>query len=224
MVKYMKNLIKFHFFYLFSKQTIIFIIIALLLSSISFAGNLTSSKFLTINEEINIYFETSLAISKIILSFLIISLYTLSMMKDNDFYIYYLTQVRKRDYIISKLFLLFIISNFLFIKIFSIFLLIGFIGNSNFYFQNDFIVDFFYVLLISMINGLYGMLLMQIFQNIFVVFIPFIFVIISENLENSYILSLIIPVNYYGIGYLILMSILLQYINYKYYCFRDLNY
>lgn len=223
MVSYMKNLIKFHFFYLFNKQTIIILIIALLLCSISFYGNIVSSKFLLVEEEINIYFSTSVAISKIIISFIVIFLYTTSMTKDNDFYIYYLTNTNRKNYILTKLLTLHIINFVIFSTIFLLFLLIGFIANKYFYFQITFIENFINIYLISIINGLYGMLLMQTFNNIFVIYIPFLFVIISENINES-IFSLIIPSDYFGVIYLIWLSIILHCINYQLYINRDLNY
>lgn len=219
----MKNLIKFHFFYLFNKQTIIILIIALLLCSISFYGNIVSSKFLLVEEEINIYFSTSVAISKIIISFIVIFLYTTSMTKDNDFYIYYLTNTNRKNYILTKLLTLHIINFVIFSTIFLLFLLIGFIANKYFYFQITFIENFINIYLISIINGLYGMLLMQTFNNIFVIYIPFLFVIISENINES-IFSLIIPSDYFGVIYLIWLSIILHCINYQLYINRDLNY
>lgn len=219
----MKKLIKLHFFYLINKKTLIILIISLLLCSLSFFSNIANSKFLTPEAEIDIYYRTSLAISKIIIAFIIITLYTFSMIKDNDFYINYLIGITRKKYLISKLLLLLLISIGIAFIIFSFFLLVGFLGNKYFYFQFSFMIGFLEILLISIINGLYGMLLMQIFKNIFVIFIPFLFVILSEDISNSF-LSLLIPTNYFGIGYLLWLIIILNLFNLQYYCYRDLNF
>lgn len=223
----MKALIKFHFYYLFNKQTLGLLIASILLSTFSFYANITSSPYLTISEEINIYFQTSLAITKIILAFLMIIIYTLAMYKDHDFYIYYLIPIKRSKYIGCKLLLLFFMSMIIFMILFGIYLLVGFIFNKYFYYQDIFIEAFFTVLLISLNNGLYGMLLMQLINNIFVIFIPFGFVMISSNLNFEgfeKVLAFIIPSEYYGIGYLLWLFIILNVINLSFYCHRDLNY
>ena len=225
----MMNLIKCHFAYLLNKVTL-FILpsvnIIMIISLITNIGDEYSDNF-------NSYYFSSIVMVKICFCFISIFLFSISIYKQNDYYAYYIltSNVSRIKYITSKIILITgtVLINFVFL--FIIFLLIGFLLQDYFYFQIIFLYGFIETCLIVFIYGLYGMLLMQITQNLFTIIFPYIFMILTSDLGDSLIetlLMMIFPntrdVDIINLIHLIWLTCLLIVSNIIIFCKKDLHY
>lgn len=226
----MRNLCRCHFAYLLNRKSIFIFIIANAFVILYFITNVDDSPTLNFEN----YYQASLIMIKVSFSFITIYLMAVSIYKQNDYYVYYLltSNVTRMKYIVSKMFLIIVIIFLDFCFLFMAFLSIGFIFNQTFYFNPLFIWGFIGTCFIVIIYGLYAMVLMQIFQNMFIISIPFMLLIITNDMELdsnfSRILSVFFPVlidfKYFQLFNLIWLFIILVYFNIKVYCYKDLNY
>lgn len=232
----MKSLFKCHLYYLMNKKTLIIIFISLFIGSLCFFSNIYTNKFITSNEEIEQYYETSVIMVKLILCFLAIFIFANSMQAYNDFYVYFIipNNISRRKYIITKTLLMIFIVFLITFLLLLLYLFIGFIANKNFYLQSRFIFSFLILFLIASIYGLYTMILMQIFQNLYFVILSFLVVIFVNNLESDNLIAKTIlfifpnisnyPNSLISLIHLVYLNVLLVIINVFIYNNRDLNY
>lgn len=226
----MRNLCECHFAYLLNRKSIFIFIIANVFVILYYIANVDD--FPTLNFEN--YYQTSLIMIKVSFSFITIYLMAVSIYKQNDYYVYYLltSNVNRKNYIASKLVLIMFIILVDFCLLFITFLGVGFIFNKGFYFNQLFIWGFIGTYLIVVIYGLYAMILMQFFQNIFIIAIPFMLLIITNDMDLdsdfSRIINVFLPVmtsfSFYKCFNLVWLFSMLFYFNIKVYCYKDLNY
>ena len=223
------KLLKCHISYLFTKNTTIILLLTTILFGVAFFGNASFNDGLR-SEVINEYFLNSQFIVRILLSFIAIFIMANSIYFKNDFYAYFiLTNIKRSKYIITKIITNIIVVVLLNSLVFVIFLLIGFIKIKGFYLEESFIKSFVILTLISLIFGFYALILMQIFNNQFIIIIVFGILIISNNLESEDLISEVLLLffphdNTYGMIQLLWLSLALMLFNLEYYLKKDLNY
>ena len=225
----MRNLFKCHFAYLLNKPTIYILCLANCFIIMNFVSNIDNE-----TRTIWSYYYSSLVIVKICFVFITIYIMSLSINRRNDYYAYYILtcNISRNKYIISKILLIIYIVFTNMILMFILFLLIGFLFQKNFYFNKVYFWGLLEVFFIVIIYGLYGMLLMQLFQNQLTVIIPIVLLIVTNDLRANDIFKAIIlfmfPNNReYETIYLINLMWLfwtLFIINISFYHNKDLNY
>ncbi|HBP26121.1 MAG TPA: hypothetical protein DD618_04140 [Acholeplasmatales bacterium] len=184
----MKNLISCHFNYLFNKTFLIAIATVLILSVI---GDILSVQLLAdiygYREGNSLYFFNSFMILRIVSGFLAIFLMGNSFHPKIDQYSCLLltSGVSRFRYFTSKVLTLGI-GGFLFVLgEYVIYLAVGWVGYRGFVFRSDDLVSFAHLFLLLLFYGYFGMLLVQAFQNLYTIIIPFsimnIGMLISEN-------------------------------------------
>lgn len=226
----MRNLFKCHFAYLLNRKSILIFIIVNAFVILYFYSN----KDCQPTSNFENYYQTAIIMIKVSFSFITIYLLAISIYKQNDYYIFYLltSNISRSQYIISKLLLILFIVFIDFCLLLIAFLYIGFLFNPGFYFKAMFLWGFLATYFIVIIYGLYAMLLMQLFQNFFVIVIPFMLLIMTNDidLENTLanLIVIIFPVlrsfNFYHCLNLLWLIFMLVYLNIKIYCYKDLNY
>lgn len=235
----MKQLYKCHFNYLFSKTTIITVIIILLfiltgyLLSIDIFDNEIYNSF---NEVIN-YELTVQFITKFLVLILTVFTYSYHFLPKNDQYSILIisSNVSKTRYLTSKIIVLlgFIFFNVLILNVFFFFF--GAIFIKQFYFDWSYIIMFINIYLVCIAYGLYSILLVQLLKNVFSSIISFALMLIGEilleqsNKNIAHFFVLLFPnistgdiYFYYGYSHLFIIIIILFMCNIYIYNKRDL--
>lgn len=172
----MKNLISCHFNYLFNKT---FLIAIALVLAISVIGDVLSVHLLTdfygYREANSLYFFNSFMILRIISGFLFIFLMGNSFHPKVDQYscLFLTSGVSRFRYFTSKVITLEIGGACFILGEYVIYLTVGWIGYEGFVFRIADLEAFASLFLLLIFYGLIGMLLVQIFQNLYTIIIPF---------------------------------------------------
>ena len=218
------NLIKCHLAYLLSKSNIIIMIVISMILIIMYLSNSISSDYLTVKENVNNYYEASIAITKIIYcvmaNFMMANFYAFK----NDAYLALLivAGVKRQTYFLTKLISLFISLLVVIFILWIWWMLFGFIFIKGFVYEDRFIYAFLTIYFNSLIYSLYSCILVIITNNMFTFLIPSIASIFTSSLvQNSKgtltkVLLLVIPAStkdhiypFYGYGIEIVHIIIL---------------
>lgn len=232
------KILKLKFYYLINKNTIISFIVYLVLIIFPLIIDILSIDKTKPDLEIkNEYLINSFLYIKIFSVFFNVYMYSSIVNFKNDFLVYLLIplNVRKEKSILISILLNILIFLFLYIIIFIAFSYLGLFIN-NFYIDEDIIISFINIYFISLIFGLYSMILSQVFKESLSMVVMMAAFIASNNLmeyKDNVIIkicSLIIPFTdgsglyLFGFYYLIILFIFLCVVNVVIYHFRDLNF
>ena len=232
------KILKLKFYYLINKNTIISFIVYLVLIIFPLIIDILSIDKTRPDLEIkNEYIINSFLYIKIFSVFFNVYMYSSIVNFKNDFLVYLLIplNVRKEKSILISILLNNLIFLFLYIIIFIAFSYLGLFINS-FYIDEDIIISFINIYFISLIFGLYSMILSQVFKESLSMVVMMAAFIASNNLMEYKdkviikICSLIIPFTdgsglyLFGFYYLIILFIFLCVVNVVIYHFRDLNF
>lgn len=234
----MKNLLKCHFNYLISKTTIIINLISIL---ILLFGTISSIIMLDTNLNYNennyLYFSNIFLITKLIIIILTIFLFGFSFLSKSDQYIVLILAagVSRLKIIITKIFVLMIFILFICYLAYFQYFIVGYLGFENFIFEVSFLKSFFSLLLLAYYFGLFSLLFIQRFDNIYITIIPIALINLSEIInekENLFvkIINFFIPYYsdkysfYYGIIHILILIIILFIFNIYYYKSKDLKF
>lgn len=218
------KLVKCHMAYLFNKNTLIILSIAIIIFGIALRENAMINSG-TKSEIMNEYLSSCESLYRLLFTFISIFIFANSIYNPNDFYRYFiLTKISRVKYLLSKIITNILIISGLSIFIYVTYLLLGFIKIKGFYWQKEGLISLLSLTIIAIIYGLYAFFLMQLFNNQFISIITFGFVIISNNLPQDSILLLLFPNDgHFGFIALIWLIMLLCLINLKIYEIKDLN-
>jgi len=197
----MKNLIKCHLNYLISKTTIIVSLIAgLIIVIISISSVLMLDKNVKYSENNYLYFYNGFLITKIIIVIFSVFIFGYSFSSKSDQYIIILVAagITRTRIITTKILALSMVMFILCYFSYFQYLLIGLVFFKEFIFMMDYLIAYIALYMIAYFFGLVSMLLIQIFDNIYTIIIPFALMNLSEIL-NEYkgsiikVINLIIP-------------------------------
>lgn len=185
----MKNLIICHINYLVNKTTIIIFFLFFVITIINNIVGINSINKISYHECNYNYFLNSYFITKILGLFLTIFLFSYSFLTKQDQYSHLIisSSVSRGKYLVSKIIsICIILLIFLIVEMF-IYVIVGYLGYSNFLLFNDFCLSFLYLFMLMIYYGLITLLMTKILDNIFVVIIPFAIINIGMvmNQENN---------------------------------------
>lgn len=231
------RIIKLKFFYLINKTILIVFVLILFLIMLAFLlEGINSSENNSYQLALELYNQNSFMYLKIIMTFFTVYLFSYSISSKNDFLIYLLMPIGVSKF---KSFFSTIIVNVLivFLMFIILFLLYNYIGSSLikiYIFEMKYALAFLSIFFISLIYGLYSMILMQVLNNNFSIILVITLFILSnnyyENNEVSNIVLYLLPnvstsgEIYLSIIYFAFYSFVLSFLSYYLYNKRDLNY
>jgi len=236
MVNYMKELIKCHLNYLFSKRTIIVSLIVLFFILISNLVNIINIDLnLGYKENNYLYFYNSFLLTKIIIVIYAIFIFGYSFLEKSEQYVIIIiaSGVPRIKVIISKLvsliFVLFLINYYAYF-LYAVF---GYTFYKDFIFMRIYLYSYTSLLFLSLFYGLLSVLLIQYFKSIYLLLIPFGLYNFSEIINDEInwfikIINLIVPhfqkklTYFYGIIHIVILIIILLVFNINYYLQKDL--
>lgn len=233
----MKNLIKCHLNYLISKTTIIvtaIVLLIIMIGSLSSVFSLESN--LSYNDNNYIYFNNVFMISKIIIIIYSIFLFGYSNLTKTDQYnvILIASGISRIKIIVSKIISISIIVLIICYFAYFQYLLIGFINYREFLFNSNYLKSFIALYLLALFFGLFSLILIQKFDNIYTIIIPFAIMNLSEMSEEDLsivfkLIYFVIPYYtnklnfYYGSIHAIILIIILFVMNVYYYNLKDIK-
>lgn len=185
----MQKLLKYHYYYLINKPTLITICIVLGIISVDHLMLLQDTSKYALDEVVNAYLAASSSLTQILFVFLSIFIFSIYTLASNDYYVYLLYSVSRKKFIFSKIILYFIFLGLVITSLFCSFLINGIIYIKGFYFQNKFLVLYLQIYVLGLIYGLYGMIMMMAFNNIMTNFVLFSIFIFSNNLSHNTIIG-----------------------------------
>ena len=233
----MKNLIKCHLNYLISKTTIIVTIIVILIIMIgSLSSVLQLEVYLSYNDNNYIYFNNVFIISKVIIIIYSIFLFGYSFLTKTDQYsaILIASGISRIKIVISKIIaisiIIFAICYFTYLQ----YLVIGLINFREFLFVFNYLKSFIFLFLLACFFGLFSLQLIQKFDNIYTILIPFALMNLSEMVGEDVslvfkIIYFVVPYYsnklnfYYGSIHAIILVIILMILNVYYYNLKDIK-
>lgn len=185
-------MLRLHLRYLLSRFNIITIIVILLL----YLGGLIVSvlsvpKEMTIDVARSVYFYNLVSILKIIVILLIVFLFSLSALTNNDNYQLYILNKRKEriKYYFTKILALTIITIIIISFLFILFVLIGLMFSNWYKIELKHLRFFLYLFLISMMYGLFSYNLIKVLNSLIVILIPCLIIILEEAFMNEQIIK-----------------------------------
>lgn len=233
----MKNLIKCHLNYLISKTTIIvtaIVLLIIMIGSISSIFALESN--LGYNDNNYIYFNNVFIISKILIIIYSIFLFGYSNLTKTDQYAVVLiaSGISRIKIIVSKIIAICLIVLIVCYFAYFQYILIGFINFREFLFKSVYLNSFIVLYLLACFFGLFSLQLIQKFDNIYTIIIPFALMNLSEMSGDDVsivfkIIYFVIPYYtnklnfYYGSIHAIILIIILLVINIYYYNIKDIK-
>ncbi|HRT68753.1 MAG TPA: hypothetical protein P5173_00880 [Bacilli bacterium] len=226
----MINLIKCHYSYLVSKTTVLMISIVLIIHLFScFLIGYDCIDFSWQSQANQYYLESNLFFIKTTGIFIVVFLFSYSFITKQDNYctLIITSNISRSKYFITKiltisLFLL----GFLWIEVF-IFIAIGGLYYPHVILEPDFLFLFIQLYLLMIYYGLFALVLIQCFDNIYMSIIPFAFYTIAsifqDEKDNFFIFKIILPTisttesrgNYYQILFLMIILFFINGIIYQ---------
>lgn len=184
----MKKLVSLHLEYLFNKTNIFVFCICTLIFSIANTSNFIDVYTTTsCNNKSEIYLEGSLILFEIFSVILSCFIFSFNFLKEKDEYRYLCVKSddEKKIFLIKK-----IIASLLYLLLFSlvnlfILLLIGYIGILNFNIKDIYILQIFSIFLELLYYSFISLLLIKVFDNLFIVMVPIIGKFMSLYLIDS---------------------------------------
>lgn len=233
----MKNLLRCHLNYLISKTTIIvsaLVLFIIVLASISSSLALDNSTGYIDNNYI--YFYNTFFITKIILVIYAVFIFGYSFTSKSDQYviIFIASGISRSRIIITKLLALAIVVLGICYFAYFEYMLIGFILFKQFIFSIKYLLAYLALYLLLCYFGLMSVLLIQIFDNIYTIIIPFALMNFGEiiNEDNNLlvdIFNILIPnysnklVFHFGGFHAIILCLILLVINIYIYQIKDIK-
>lgn len=233
----MKSLVKCHLNYLISKTTIIVTAIVMIIILIGcLSAVLTIDESISYKENNYLYFNNVFMITKFIIIVFSIFLFGYSFTSKSDQYVVILISagLKRKIIIITKIIaisiVIFIISYIAYFQ----YVVVGFIIYKQFIFSSDYLYAYLAIFILSVFFGLFSLLLIQKFDNIYTIIIPFSLMNLSEiiNEDNSNIVKIInfLILNfsyklefYYSSIHAIILIIIMLVINIYYYDIKDIK-
>lgn len=231
----MKYLVKCHLNYLISKTTIIvafIVLLIILISSLSSVFTLDSKvRFIENNY---LYFYDVFMISKIIIVLFAIFLFGYSNLSKSDQYVVILivSGISRKKIVITKIIAICIVILIVVYIAFIQYVLVGFINFKYFVFNPTYLFSYANLFLLACFFGLISFLLIQKFDNIYTLIIPFALMNLSEVINDEaniivIVINFILPnfnhhLNfYYGSKHIIILIIICLVVNIYYYELKD---
>ncbi len=177
------QIIKLHLCYLFNRFNLIAggIIILIYLGGL-IVNIISIPQYISIEVAREMYFYNTVSILKMIFIILIILIISYTGLFNNERYQLYLLNKRadRMKYFLTKMLALFIVSMLLMIVFMLLFILCGLIFTSWYKLELNHVKFFSYLTLISLMYGYFGYNLVKLMNSIFMVFIPFLLVVLEE--------------------------------------------